>query len=71
MNFKLQNTIIAKFGTQCDFVDALNKQGHAPTCQSIVSNVVRGRRTLTAEKKKIWAAVLGSSVKELFGGNND
>ncbi|UCF83759.1 MAG: XRE family transcriptional regulator [Desulfobacteraceae bacterium] len=61
MNRTLKLAIIREFGTQADFSMAIRED------ESIVSRVIRGRRSLSSEKKKEWAKVLKSKPQELFG----
>ena len=60
MNRVLKSKIILEFGTQEDFAKAI---GERP---SLVSNVVRGRRNLSAEKQIDWAIMLKCSINEIF-----
>ena len=60
MNKILKAKIVEKFGTQADFAEAVKVD------ESIVSRVVRGRRSLNYRDQKTWAKVLGSRMKELF-----
>lgn len=60
MNRALKSKIVLKFGTQEDFAA---KIGERP---SVVSNVIRGRRNISDDKKIAWATALGCSVNEIF-----
>ena len=60
MNLKLKIKIIERFGTQADFAQAVNEN------ESLISRVIRGRRSLADERKKRWAGALGCDVKGLF-----
>lgn len=60
MNRKLKGKIIEKFGTQFEFSRAINEH------ESNISRVVRERRTLSKEDKKVWAEVLGTEPDRLF-----
>lgn len=60
MNKALKSMIVLKFCTQEDFAARIR------VSRSIVSNVIRGRRKLSFEKKILWAAALGCSVDEIF-----
>jgi transcriptional regulator with XRE-family HTH domain len=60
MNNALKSKIVLKFFSQEDFAA---KIGERP---SVVSNVIRGRRDLSDEKKIAWATALGCSVDEIF-----
>ena len=64
MNKALKSKIVLKFFTQEGFAAAI---GERP---SVVSNVIRGRRKLSDEKKIIWANALGSSIGEIFPINH-
>jgi plasmid maintenance system antidote protein VapI len=52
MNKKLRAKIILEFGTQADFAAAMKLD------ESIVSRVVRGRRSLKPEDAEKWSRVL-------------
>ena len=60
MNRVLKSKIILEFGTQDDFAKFI---GERP---SVVSNVVRGRRQLSAAKQFEWALMLNCPVLEIF-----
>ena len=60
MNLILKARIIEKFGTQADF--AVVAKGD----ESLVSRIVRGRRFLSAEDQKVWAALLDCKPNQLF-----
>ena len=60
MNKKLKAKIVEKFGTQADFAQAIKID------ETIVSRVVRGRRTLTPEAQKTWGRALSCDLKEVF-----
>ena len=60
MNKKLKSRIIEKYGTQADFAQAMKMD------ESIVSRVVRGRRTLQPATKKAWANALEWELEDLF-----
>jgi transcriptional regulator with XRE-family HTH domain len=60
IKLKLRNAILIKYGTQEDFALAVGNA--AP----VVSRVVRGRQTLSAEAQQRWAKALDAPVKELF-----
>ena len=53
MNTILKCEIIKKFGTQADFAAAAGIQ------ESVVSGIVRTRRTLSEKEAKRWCGVLG------------
>lgn len=61
MNKKLKARIIEIYGTQSDFAPVIN------TDESLISKIIRGRRTLDAEKQVTWARALDSTPLELFG----
>ena len=61
MNRKLKAKIVERFGTQADFAQAIK------TDETIVSRVVRGRRTLNPEGQKTWGTALSCDPKEVFG----
>ena len=61
MNRTLKLVIIREFGTQADFSMVVRED------ESTISRVVRGRRSLSSEKKKEWAKVLKCKAQELFG----
>ena len=61
MNWELKQKIVEKCGSQVDFA-------HLVKCnETLVSKVVRGRRTLDPDKQIIWAEALHSTPRELFG----
>ena len=57
MNLKLKARIVEKFGTQSDFAPVID------TDESLISKIVRGRRTLPVEKQVEWAEALGSTPR--------
>ena len=61
MNRKLKGKIVEMFGTQADFAQAIK------TDETIVSRVVRGRRTLNPEAQKKWGRALSCDLKEVLG----
>lgn len=61
MNRKLKVAIVTKYLTQADFAQALKVH------QSKVSEVVRGRRELSAQDQARWARLLGCTIGEIFG----
>ena len=63
INKRLKARIIEIHGSQTDFADELG------VCESVVSRVIRGRRSLSREMQKAWAARLGCKVKDVFGAN--
>jgi transcriptional regulator with XRE-family HTH domain len=60
MNKPLKSKIFLEFYTQEDFAAAIEER------PSLVSNVIRGRRYISDEKKKVWATALRCSVDEIF-----
>ena len=60
MNLKLKAKIIEKFGTQADFAAATKDD------ETLVSRVIRGRRFLSTEDQKTWAALLDCEPNQLF-----
>ena len=61
MNLKLKFRIMEIYGSQADFAQIVGED------ETLVSRVIRGRRTLSPVKKEMWARKLRSSVKTLFG----
>jgi len=59
MNKRLRLKILKKFNSQREFADALG------TAESVVSDVLRGRRVLSHEKTKVWAKALGTKAETL------
>jgi transcriptional regulator with XRE-family HTH domain len=60
MNKALKSAIFLKFGTQEDFAAAIEER------PSLVSNVIRGRRSISDERKRAWATALGCAVTDIF-----
>lgn len=60
MNLKLKARIIERFGTQADFGEAIGMD------DSLISKIIRGRRTLNPEMQLIWAKALGCNPKDIF-----
>jgi hypothetical protein len=60
VNKKLKSKIVLKFGTQADFAQAIGEY------QTIVSEVIRGRRRLSNYKELEWAIALGCQPKDIF-----
>lgn len=58
MNRKLKGKIVEKFGTQFEFSKTINEH------ESNISRVVRGRRKLSQEDKKLWLDALGGELTE-------
>ena len=65
MNRKLKARIIEFYGTQSDFAERIEEN------ESVVSRVVRARKSLTFADRKRWAEALNCSVAELFNGQKD
>jgi hypothetical protein len=63
MNKRLKSKIVLKFGTQADFAQAISEY------QTIVSEVIRGRRQLSDHKELLWAMALGCQTKDIFPKN--
>lgn len=61
MNKKLKLKIIEIFGTQADFAQKIKVD------ESVVSRVLRGRRTLGKGDRQKWAETLKCDEKELWG----
>jgi hypothetical protein len=64
MNLSLKFKILEKFPSQADFAQSVGEH------ESLVSRIIRGRRTLDPERQREWAKALKSSVKELFNGGD-
>lgn len=60
MNKRLKSRIFEVFGTQSDFAKFLGVH------ESRISQIIRGRRSLSVEDQKKWAAVLNCSVELIF-----
>lgn len=60
MLLNLKFAILTKYGCQGDF--AINLRVH----ESLVSRVIRGRRSLPPEEQARWAEALDRPVDELF-----
>ena len=60
MNRKLKAKIVEKFGTQADFAQAIEID------ETIVSRVVRRRRSLNPAAQKTWGKALSCNPKEVF-----
>lgn len=60
MNMRLKLKVIERFQTQADFAAAIGED------ESTVSRAIRGRRQLSADKKKTWADSLGCKPHEIF-----
>ena len=60
MKKKLKSKIVLKFGSQIDFAEAI---GESPT---VISGVIRGRRSISDEKQLEWAMALGCRPIDIF-----
>jgi transcriptional regulator with XRE-family HTH domain len=60
MNRQLKSRIILEFGTQEDFAKAV---GERP---SFISMVVRGRRELSEDRRRLWASALKCQPEDIF-----
>ena len=60
MNKKLKARIVERFGTQADFAQEIGEY------QTVVSEVIRGRRQLSDYKELEWAMALGCRPQEIF-----
>ncbi len=60
MNLKLKAKIIEKYGTQADFAQIIDMD------DSLISKIIRGRRTLNSAKQFEWAQALGCKPKDIF-----
>ena len=61
VNFDLKRRIMEKFGTQRRFAEVAGYH------ESHLSDVIRFREEPSDETKEKWAALLDSTVEELFG----
>ena len=61
---KLKSKIIEHFGSQWQFARKLNAH------ESLVSKVIRGRRSLSLEDQNRWARALKCSRADLFIDGN-
>ena len=62
MNKRLRIAIITKFGTQSDFSLCIGVH------ESLVSQVIRGRRKISKQVQEQWATELGCQIEDLFNG---
>ncbi|ACL06917.1 hypothetical protein Dalk_5247 [Desulfatibacillum aliphaticivorans] len=60
MNHLLRILIVENYGTQADFASKVG------TDETIVSRVLRGRRTLPADKQAVWAKALNCTIPDIF-----
>ncbi|HVP76731.1 MAG TPA: XRE family transcriptional regulator [Thermodesulfobacteriota bacterium] len=61
MNLKLKFRIIELFGNQVNFAQKVGVQ------ESLVSRVVKGRRSLSVSEQAKWAEILRLQAEDLFG----
>ena len=64
MNRKLKARIVLNFESQANFAQVVK------TDETIISRVVRRRRTLPIETQERWADALGCNRKEIFPDND-
>ena len=62
-NNRLKARIFEVFGTQVDYALEIGED------ETFVSKVICGRRILSHEKQKKWAAALGRKPRDLFMAN--
>jgi len=60
MNKVLKGEIVKKYGAQYPFAHDLNIR------ESEVSKVIRGKKQLDPDEKKVWADALNVEVSEIF-----
>ena len=60
LNKRLKARIFEVYGTQVDYALEIGED------ETLVSKVICGRRTLSLEKQKKWAAALGRKPRDLF-----
>lgn len=60
MNKRLKAKIILKYGSQAEFAYDIK------THEAVISRVVRNRRELSSEQKKMWARKLNCQIKDIF-----
>jgi plasmid maintenance system antidote protein VapI len=60
MNWELKQRIIEEYGSQVDFAQTIKVN------ETLVSKIVRGRRTLDPERQLIWAKALGCKPNDIF-----
>lgn len=60
MNLRLKARIIELFGTQSDFARAIKED------ETLVSRIIRGRRSLDPDQMEKWAVALDSKPEQLF-----
>ena len=64
MNRKLKAKIIENFGSQADFSQVIE------CCETVISRVVRGRRSLSADVQQKWAKALKCKCEDIFESDN-
>ena len=60
MNKALKLRIVEKFDSQANFAQFLGID------ESYLSRVIRGRKSISKERKEHWAEVLNCKISELF-----
>ena len=60
LNKRLKAKIIERAGTQADFAVLAGER------EEEISRVIRGRRSLSLERKSRWARLLKTTVDEIF-----
>ena len=60
MNLQLKMKILEKFGSQWSFAKRINIH------ESYISQVIRGKRILSPEKKDEWARILKCKIFDIF-----
>ena len=60
MNVKLKLKIIEKYGSQADFAQALKIN------ETAISRIIRGRKKLPDDQRKIWAKALHCDPDDIF-----
>ena len=63
MNRQLKAKIIENYGHQWRFAKAVNER------ESVVSEIINGKRCLTDKKKKSWGRALKADPETLFPTN--
>ena len=64
MNTKLKLKIIEKYGSQAEFSTIVGED------ESLVSRIVRERRTIDFNRQKKWADALGCKTEDIFVAGN-
>lgn len=60
MNKKLKSKIVLNFETQADFARVIKCD------ETIISRIIRGRRSLPVETQKKWADCLNCKPEDIF-----